>query len=145
MPRTQARHDRMDVVTDPDAAARLARRYPPPPRRRWWIPLATVLALIGAAWLVWAGGHGATGVVTARVDAFTVRSDSLIDVTATIDRPDPTRGAACQLYAQAVSYDRVGELTVTVPPGGEALTRLEVPLRTFKRATTAVIDSCRAS
>ena len=134
----------MDVVTDPDAAARLARRYPPPPRR-WWIPVAIVLAMVGVAWLVWAGGHGATGVVTARVDAFSVRSDSLIDVTVTIERPDPSRGAECRLYAQAVSYDRVGELTVTVPPGGEALTRREIPLRTFKRATTAVIDSCHAT
>ncbi len=132
----------MDAVTDPDAAARLARRYPPPPRRRGWIPVAIVLAVLGAAWLVWAGGHGATGVVTARVDAFTVRSDSQIDVTVTIDRPDPSKGARCQLYAQAVSYDRVGELSVTVPPGGERLTRQHIELRTFKRATTAVIDSC---
>ena len=132
----------MDAVTDPDAAARLARRYPPPPRRRGWIPVAIVLAVLGTAWLIWAGGHGALDVVTARVDAFTVSSDSQIDVTVTIDRPDPSKGARCQLYAQAVSYDRVGELTVTVPAGGERLTSQHIELRTFKRATTAVIDSC---
>lgn len=134
----------MGAVTDPDAAARLARRYPPPPRRRWWIPAAIALATAGAAWLVWAGLHGATA-VTGRVDAFTVQSDSQIDVTLTIDRPDPSRGAQCQLYAQAVTYDRVGELTLTVPPGGEQLTRQHIELRTFKRATTAVIDSCHAT
>ncbi len=134
----------MDVVTAPDAAARLARRYPPPPRRRWWIPVAILLAMAGVAWLVWAGGYGAAD-VTARVDAFTVQSDSQIDVTLTIDRPDPSRGAQCQLYAQAVSYDRVGELTVTVPPGGERLTQQHIELRTFKRATTAVVDSCHVT
>lgn len=135
----------MDAVTDPDAAARLARRYPPPPRHHWWVPVAIVLAVAGVAWLVWAGGHGAIEAVTARVDSFVVRSDAQIDVTVTIDRPDPSRGATCQLYAQAVTYDRVGELTVTVPPGGERLTRQQIELRTFKRATTAVIDSCAAS
>lgn len=135
---------RMDPVTDPDAAARLARRYPPP-RRRWWIPLAAGLGATGAAWLVWAGLHGATGVVTARVDAFTVRADTLIDVVVTVDRPDPARGAECLLYAQAVSFDRVGELALVVPPGGERLTRVEVGLRTFKRATTAAVESCRTT
>lgn len=135
----------MDTVTDLDAAARLACRYPPPPRRRWWVPLAIVLSVAGLAWLVWAGGHGATGVVTARVDAFTVRSDTQIDVTVTIDRPDPTKGAECLLFAQAVSYDRVGELKVGVPPGGSTLTQLTIELKTFQRATTADIESCHAT
>ncbi len=129
----------MDTVTDQE---RLARRYPPARRTRWWIPVAVVLAVAGVAWLVWAGGHGALDVVSARVDAFTVRSDTLIDVTVTVERPDTSRGAECQLYAQAESHDRVGELTVSVPPGGEKLTRLEIGVRTYLRATTAVIDSC---
>jgi hypothetical protein len=131
----------MDGVTE----ERLARRYPPPQRVRWWIPVASVLAAVGVAWLVWAGGHGAFGTVTARVDGFIVRSDTLIDVMVTVDRPDPSRGAECQLYAEAVSHNRVGELTVVVPPGGEGLTRLDIPVRTYLRATTAVIDSCRAT
>ena len=63
----------MDAVTD-DAAARLARRYPPSRPTHWWIPAALVLAAVGAVWLVWAGAYGATGTVTARVDAFQVRS-----------------------------------------------------------------------
>ncbi len=125
-------------------AERLARRYPPASRSRWWIPLAIMLALAGVAWLVWAGGHGALGVVSARVDAFTVRSDTLIDVTVTVERPDTSRAAECQLYAQAESHDRVGEVTLTVPAGGERLTQRQVGLRTYLRATTAVIDSCRA-
>ena len=39
-------------TTDPDAAARLARRYPAPPRRRWWIPLALALGAAAVAWLI---------------------------------------------------------------------------------------------
>lgn len=135
----------MGTVTDPDAATRLARRYPPPPRHHWWVAVAALLALVGASWLVWAGLYGATGVVTARVDAFTVRSDTRIDVVLTVERPDPTRGAECLLYAQAVSYERVAEAPVVVPAGGQQLTRLTFELRTFKRATTAVVGNCRAT
>ncbi|MFT4109368.1 DUF4307 domain-containing protein [Propionicimonas sp.] len=129
-------------MTDTEAAARLARRYPAP-RRRWWIPAAVGLSVLGLIWLVVAGGHWATQVPTARVDAFSVQSDTLIRVTVTVDRPDPARGAECELSAQAVTYDTVGELTVSVPPGGSTLTQVEIDLKTFKRATTAVIGSCQ--
>jgi len=129
-------------VTD-DAAARLARRYPPQRSRRWWIPAASVIAAAGTLWLVWAGSYGATGTITARVDAFEVRSDTAIGVTVTVDRPDPSVGAECLLFAQAVSYDRVGETRIRVEPGGSGLTTVRLELRTFKRATTAAVESCR--
>ena len=129
-------------MTD-DAAARLARRYPPKHTGRWWIPVALVLAAAGTVWLVWAGGYGATGSVTARVDAFEVRSDTEIAVTVAIDRPDPSVGAECLVFAQAVTYDRVGETRVRVDPGGTGLTIIRLELRTFKRATTAAVESCR--
>jgi hypothetical protein len=131
----------MDAVTD-DAAARLARRYPTPRSGLWWIPVAVVLAVAMGAWLVWAGSYGATGTITARVDAFEVTSDTTISVTVTVDRPDPSRGAECLLYAQAVSYDRVGETRVEVSAGGAGLTTRTLELRTFKRATTAAVEAC---
>lgn len=133
----------MDTVTDPDAAARLARRYPRKHRRTAWVPVALLLAVVGTLWLVWAGGYGATRTVTARVDAYEVRSDTLIVVTVSVDRPDPTKAAECRLYAQAASYDRVGEAPVGVDSGGEALTTVQFELRTFKRATTAAVEACR--
>ena len=129
-------------MTD-DAPARLARRYPPQRSTRWWIPVALALAAAGALWLVWAGGYGATGTISARVDAFEVRSDTTIGVTVSIDRPDPSVGAECLVFAQAVTYDRVGETRVKVGPGGTGLTTVQLELRTFKRATTAAVESCR--
>ena len=133
----------MDNMTD--EAARIARRYPRPRQGRQAVVVAIALAVVGAVWLVWAAGYGATGTVTGRVDAFDVRSDTLIAVTVTIDRPDPGRAAECLLYAQAVSYDRVGETRVGVPAGGDGLTTLKIDLRTFKRATTAALEGCRTT
>lgn len=129
-------------MTD-DAATRVAHRYPKPPSKRWWVPAAAVVAVAIVGWLVWAGSYGATGTITARVDAFEVRSDTTISVTVTIDRPDPGRGAECLLYAQAVTYDRVGETRIRVAPGGTGLTTEKLELRTFKRATTAAVESCK--
>ena len=117
-------------------------RYPQR-RRRLWIPAALVLAVIGGGWLAWAGWYGATGTVTARVDAFTVLSDTRIEVTVTVERPSPDSVAACQLFAQAVTYERVAELPVTVPAGGTRLTTSTYTLNTIRRATAADVERCR--
>lgn len=132
------------MVPMTDAEARLARRYPQPRISRVWVPLAVLLAVVGAAWLIWAGGYGATKTVSGRVDAFVVRSDTQIDVTVSIDRPDAGTAAECLLFAQAVTYDRVGETRVRVETGGQPLTTLRVELRTFKRATTADVEGCKS-
>ncbi len=107
--------------------------------------MAIVLALAGLGWLGWAAWQGAHPEVSARVDGFHVASDAQIDVRLTVERQDPSRAAECSIFAQAITYERVGELVVPVPAGGERLTPVEVPVRTFKRATTADIESCRVT
>lgn len=128
---------------DLDVAERLARRYPA--RRRFdWRILAVVLALVGLGWVGWVAVDGAVPPVSARVDAFQVVSDTEVEVVVRVEREDPGRAATCLLYVQAVSYERVGELWVEVPAGGDATTRQELTVRTFKRGTSAALESCRA-
>lgn len=128
-----------------ESAQRLARRYPPRRTPGWlWVALAAALATVGAGWLIWAATVGANPAVSARVSSFAVTSDNEIVVDLTVERPDPGVGVRCLVYAQAVSYDRVGELPVEVAPGGEPLTDVRVTIRTIKRATTAAVESCRA-
>ena len=55
-----------------------------------------------------------------------MRSDTVIGVTVTVDRPDPSVAAECLVFAQAVTYDRVGETGVRVEPGGTGLTTMSV-------------------
>jgi len=134
----------MDAMTT-DAAERLARRYPRPRTPRWlWVVVAVTAAAIGAVWLVWVAVVGANPPVSARIASFQVTSDTDMQVVVTIERPEVSVGAECLLYAQAVSYDRVGEVVVRVAPGGTHLTDVPVHLRTFKRATTAGVEKCRA-
>ncbi len=127
-----------------DAGERLARRYPT--RRgvlRDWRVVAGVLAAIGGVWLSWAATLGANPAVSARVDSFRVVSDTEVIVAVTVERPDPSLAARCLVHAQAVSYERVGEVPVTIAASTEVITHLEVTLRTFKTATAASIEGCR--
>lgn len=128
------------TVAAPDPARS---RYPA--RRSRWVPIAIALAVATLAWLAWAGWYGATGTVSARVDAFTVLSDSRIEVRVTFDRPGTQAGASCLLFAQAVTYERVAELPITVEAGGTALTSRTYTLNTIRRATSADVQECRSA
>ncbi len=118
------------------------RRYPGRPRLSW-IPVAVALAVAGIGWLVWAGWYGATGTVNARVDAFTVVSDTRIEVTVTVERPSANLAAGCQLFAQAATYERVAELPFTIEAGAPELTTRTYTLNTIRRATSADVEGCR--
>lgn len=121
---------------------RIRRRYPPKRLSAAVIAVVglVVLALIG--YVVWVASHRANPPVTGRIDAFAVASDNELRATLAVDRPDPAQAAKCFLVVQAVSYERVGERWVEIPPGTERVTQVEVSLRTFKRGTTVTVDSC---
>ena len=125
-------------------AERLARRYP---ARRTpladWRLWAVLLGAIGLGWVGWVALEGAVPPVSARVDAFRAVSDTEFEVTVAVEREDLSRGAQCLLFVQAVSYERVGEVDLTVAPGGEHQTRQTVTVRTFKRGTSATAEECR--
>lgn len=129
---------------EPEVAERLARRYPARRRLVDWRVLAVLCGILALAWTVWVAMDGATPPVAARVDAFEVTSDTEVKVTVTLEREDPGRAASCLLYVQAVSYERVGELVLEVPADGQAVTRQELTVRTFKRGTSAALEDCRA-
>ncbi len=125
-------------------AERMARRYP---ARRSpfsdWRLWGALLGVIGLGWIGWVAVEGAVPPVSARVDAFQLISDTEIEVTVALEREDTSRGARCLLFVQAVSYERVGELELTVPSGGEHHTRQVVTVRTFKPGTSADVEACR--
>lgn len=124
-------------------AARIARRYPPRRVPRWaWIPVAVALALVGGTWLLWSALYGANPVVSGRISAFNVMSDTSVDAVLTVQRPDPRLPVTCTVVAKAVSYETVGQLPVRVAASDQELLDLPITLRTFKRATTVDLAGC---
>lgn len=131
------------TTQDTDARARLARRYPRSRlSRRVGVVVVALLAAVGLAWTVWAGLDMATPAVSGRVDTYEVVSDTEVLFTLSVERPDPSQPAMCRVIAQAANFERVGELSVEVPPGDVELIRLEGRMRTFRPAVSVSLDGC---
>ena len=124
-------------------AERIRRRYPRSRLpRAGWVALVAVGVAIAGGWLIWAATIGSNPAVTAVVSAYTVRSDTQIDATLTVDRADPSRPAACRVLAQATDFQPVAEQTVSISPSAGKVVNVEVRLTTLRRATTAIVKEC---
>jgi hypothetical protein len=127
-------------------AERIRRRYPKRRAGRFaLIVVSAVLALTGLAWVGWAAWDASHPAVAGQVAGFTVTSDTAVTVALIVERPDPSRAAVCDVYVQAESYERVGELSVKVPPSSAQQVRFDVVVKTFKRGTSASLGDCRPS
>jgi len=134
---------RVSSLTEADRA-RIATRYPATPaRHRLYLVLATVLAVLLAGWLAWAGGRGATPDVVADVHSFHDGGEHQITADLRVQRKDPARPAVCTLEATAENFVRVGELEATIPPGTGRITRISVPVKTVNRAVSVTVQNCR--
>mgnify|MGYP002735319945 CR=1 FL=1 len=122
---------------------RIAERYPTR-RRPWLAPLIAVplVALVGF-WL-WLSAFHSNPPLLADVAAFEVVSDQEIRVRVLVDRAQPEVSGQCLVYAQAPDYERVGELMVPVPAADRKVEYIEVTIRTFRRSTSASVDTCSA-
>ena len=134
---------RVQPGPDIDVAERLRRRYPRSRLPRIVVvAVVTVCAAAGLAWLVWAALVFSRPAVAAQVSAFRVVSDSVIEVTVTVDRRDPARPVACRLVAQARDFQPVAEQRLEIGPARERLVDTRVRLTTLRRATSATVKDC---
>lgn len=133
----------MERGLSPEAADRLRRRYA---RSRMPRPVLVVLvgllAASGLTWLVWSASVHSRPAVSGQVTAYTVRSDTQVAVTLTVDRPDPRVPAVCRVIAQAVDFSPVAEQQVAVPPTDLRVVNVTLNLTTLRRATSASVREC---
>jgi hypothetical protein len=126
-----------------DVAERLRRRYPPPRVPR---PVLMVMIGLGVAvalgWLIWVALFHSRPAVTAQVSAYSVVSDTAIDVTLTVDRRDPAQPVTCRVLAQAADLSNVGEKYVAVGATTLRVVDLKLTLVTLRRATVATVEGC---
>jgi hypothetical protein len=128
----------VDEVTE-----RLRRRYPPPRVPRWVkVAAVAVVAAVGIGWVIWAGLAHSRQPVEAQVASYVVPADTSIEIVLTVQRPDPSRAARCQVLAQSADLATVGEQSVMIPPGTAELQNLTVTLVTLRRAAGASVRDC---
>jgi Domain of unknown function (DUF4307) len=127
------------VVTD------LATRYgtTTPGRRRLVIGAVTALTLAFLGWLAWVMLETGDPDVTSDLRSFEVVDEHTATATFTVVRRTSEVEASCLLRAQARDHSVVGELNVTVGPGGEETRALTETLRTEREATAVEMVGCR--
>lgn len=127
-------------LTD-EARERIANRYPSP-RRAPWVVLIIVLAVILIGWTVWTGLYHAEQPIRASLHGYQAVSDSRVDVTIKLHRPDPSVAGSCTLVATGADHVRVGETTVTFPASSSQDETIRASVKTFSRAVTADLEKC---
>jgi hypothetical protein len=124
----------------------LATRYgaPRPVRRRLLVAGASIIALAFLGWLAWVVVEHSAPEVTSDVVSFEILDQHTASATFTVARRTSEVEASCLLRAQAADHSIVGELNVTVGPGGDRVQRLTETVRTARMATTVDVVGCRA-
>jgi Domain of unknown function (DUF4307) len=126
-----------------EVAERLRRRYPRPRLPRpVLIALVALLVAVAGWWLVTTAWQRARPPFSAEVSAFQVETDTKINVTLTVERPDPSLPVTCRVVAQANDAGIVGEQAVTVPAAAANRMELSVTLITLRRAVSAEVRGC---
>jgi len=97
---------------------------------------------VALGWLIWAALFHSRPAVAAQVSAFTVVSDTAIDVTLTVDRRDPAQPVTCRVLAQASDFSPVGEQQVVVAGTTARVVNQKLTLVTLRRAVTATVEGC---
>ena len=138
----QQTHSDPSSITDADRA-RVSARYPV---KRSKLPIVVVAGLLLSAllgWTIWAGGTYATPGINGQLFGYTVVSDAQVDVVIKVYRPDPSKPGYCTIQAQAPSGETVAELDLPIEPATQNDVELKASLKTYLRAHTAIIKTCR--
>lgn len=124
----------------------LATRYGTPStgRRRFALVAVGVLGAVFLGWVLWAAQSAADPEVTSDLLSFEVVDDYTAAATFRVSRRTTQVEASCLLRARAPDHSIVGELNVTVGPGGERTRVLTETMRTERLATSVEVVGCVA-
>ena len=124
----------------------LADRYGSASTGSRWAVLAVValVAVAGLAWLAWAMLAHGRPLAQSDLNGFETVDQHSTTARFTVVRRDEEVEASCLLRAYAADHAVVGELDVTVGPGGPTTQVLERSVRTERAATSVDIVGCVA-
>jgi hypothetical protein len=104
--------------------------------------MAALSMVLAGWWLVTTAWDRAYPPAAAEVTDFRIESDTKINVTFTVDRPNPSVAVTCRVVAQASDLQVVGEQAVPVPPADDRKIDRNVTLITLRRAVLATAQDC---
>ena len=117
-------------------------RYGVKPVRGWKLP-ATIIAIAGIVWILWAGLFHSNPEFRITIISFSVVSDEEVSIRYAIQRNDPSSPATCTLQARDFDKNIVGEIEDEITPGSASFERTtSIPTRSA--AATATVARCRA-
>ena len=106
------------------------------------IALVALLVAVAGWWLVTTAWQRSRPPFAVEVSAFQVETDTKINVTLTVERPDPSLAVTCRVVAQANDAGIVGEQAVIVPAAAASRMEMSVTLITLRRAVSAEVRGC---
>lgn len=116
-------------------------RYGVKPTRGWKLP-ATIIAIAGILWILWAGLFHSNPEFRITLISFSVVSDEEVSIRYVIQRNDPSTPATCTLQARDFDKNIVGEIEDEITPGSASIERTtSIPTRSA--AATATVARCR--
>ena len=116
-------------------------RYGIKPAKGWKLP-ATILAIIGIVWVIWAGLFHAQPEFRITLISFSILSDEEVAIRYAVQRNDPSTPATCTLQASDANKNVVGEIEDPITPGPASFER-NTTIPTRSGAATALVTRCR--
>ena len=113
-------------------------------RRRALVAVVVVVAAAGLSWLVWVMLVHGRPLAQSDINGFETVDQHRTTASFTVVRRDADVVANCLLRAFASDHSIVGELDVTVGPGGDTRQTLERSIRTEREATSVEVMGCTA-
>lgn len=117
-------------------------RYGIKPAPRWKLP-ATVIAILGISWVMWAGWHHAHPQIRTTLISFAVTGDKAVTIRYEIARADRTSSLSCTLVARDFDKNIIGQIEDQIPAGSSRMTR-EVIIPTRTKPVNAAVLGCSA-
>lgn len=116
-------------------------RYGVKAPRGWKLP-ATLIAVVGISWLIWAGLFHSKPDFRTTIISFSIVSDKEVSLRYVVQRNDASTPAICTLQAKDVDKNVVGEIDDEITPGRATFERTtQIPTR--NAAATASVLRCR--
>ena len=117
-------------------------RYGVKPARAW-VKYAIVCAVVGGAWLLWAGLHHSNPELRTELISFITQDPRNPEIRYSIQRASGDDVITCTLTARDFDMNVVGQIDQEIP-AGKSKVELVTDVPTRSEAVNADVSSCRA-